>query len=40
LQNVRGSAVVNQIAENGKSKELARRAGKFVQSPADAVKSI
>jgi tryptophan synthase alpha chain len=35
-----GSAVVNQIAENGKSKDLVRRVGKFVKSLADAVKSI
>jgi tryptophan synthase alpha chain len=35
-----GSAVVNQIAENGKSKDLAGRAGKFVKSLADAVKSV
>jgi tryptophan synthase alpha chain len=33
-----GSAVVNQIAENGKSKELVERVGKFVKSLADAVK--
>jgi tryptophan synthase alpha chain len=35
-----GSAVVNQIAENGKSKELVERVGKFVKSLAEAVKSI
>jgi tryptophan synthase alpha chain len=35
-----GSAVVNQIAENGKSKELVKRVGKFVKSLADAVKTI
>jgi tryptophan synthase alpha chain len=35
-----GSAVVNQIAENGKSKDLVKRVGKFVKSLADAVKSI
>jgi tryptophan synthase alpha chain len=35
-----GSAVVNQIAEHGKSKELVKRVGKFVKSLADAVKSI
>jgi tryptophan synthase alpha chain len=35
-----GSAVVNQIAENGKSKDLVERGGKFVKSLADAVKSI
>jgi tryptophan synthase alpha chain len=35
-----GSAVVNQIAENGKSKDLVKRVGKFVKSLAEAVKSI
>jgi tryptophan synthase alpha chain len=35
-----GSAVVNQIAKHGKSKELVKHAGKFVKSLADAVKSI
>jgi len=35
-----GSAVVNQIAENGKSKDLVKRVGKFVKSLGDAVKSI
>jgi tryptophan synthase alpha chain len=35
-----GSAVVNQIAENGKSKDLVKRVGKFVESLADAVKTI
>jgi tryptophan synthase alpha chain len=35
-----GSAVVNQIAENGKSKDLVKRVSKFVKSLADAVKSI
>ena len=35
-----GSAVVNQIAKNGKSKDLVKRVGKFVKSLADAVKSI
>jgi tryptophan synthase alpha chain len=35
-----GSAVVNQIAEYGKSKDLAKRAGKFVKSLADAVKEV
>jgi tryptophan synthase alpha chain len=35
-----GSAVVNQIAESGKSKDLVRRAGKFVKLLANAVKSI
>jgi tryptophan synthase alpha chain len=34
-----GSAVVNQIAEHGKSKELVKRAGEFVKSLADAVKA-
>jgi tryptophan synthase alpha chain len=38
--SVVGSAVVNQIAENGKSKDLVKRVGKFVKSLADAVKSI
>jgi tryptophan synthase alpha chain len=33
-----GSAVVNQIAENGKSKELVKRVGKFVKSLVSAVK--
>ena len=35
-----GSAVVNQIAENGKSKDLVKRVSEFVKSLADAVKSI
>jgi len=35
-----GSAVVNQIAEFGKSPDLAVRLGAFVKSLADAVKSI
>src|SRR5271154_708752 len=35
-----GSAVVNQIAENGKSNDLVKRVGKFVKLLADAVKSI
>jgi tryptophan synthase alpha chain len=35
-----GSAVVNQIAEHGKSKDLAKRVGKFVKSLADAVKQV
>ncbi|HEX7577256.1 MAG TPA: tryptophan synthase subunit alpha [Verrucomicrobiae bacterium] len=35
-----GSAVVNQIAKNGKSKDLVKRVGKFVKSLADAVKTI
>ncbi|HTR40952.1 MAG TPA: tryptophan synthase subunit alpha [Pseudomonadales bacterium] len=35
-----GSAVVNQIAAHGKSKDLAKRAGKFVKSLADAIKAV
>ena len=35
-----GSAVVNQIAEHGKSPDLANRLGTFVKSLAEAVKSI
>ncbi|MGD1087670.1 MAG: tryptophan synthase subunit alpha [Verrucomicrobiota bacterium] len=35
-----GSAVVNQIAEHGKSKELVKRVGEFVKSLADAVKTV
>ena len=35
-----GSAVVNQIAEHGKSKDLVKRVGEFVKSLADAVKTI
>jgi tryptophan synthase alpha chain len=35
-----GSAVVNQIAQHGKSKDLVKHAGEFVKSLADAVKSI
>lgn len=35
-----GSAVVNQIAKNGRSRGLVKRVGKFVKSLADAVKSI
>ncbi len=35
-----GSAIVNQIAEHGKSPELVAKVGKFVKSLADAVKSI
>lgn len=35
-----GSAVVNQIAEHGKSPELVQRVGTFVKSLADAVKSV
>jgi tryptophan synthase alpha chain len=35
-----GSAVVNQIAEHGKSKNLAKRVGKFVKSLADAIKAV
>ena len=35
-----GSAVVNQIAEHGKSPGLEARVGEFVRSLAEAVKSI
>jgi tryptophan synthase alpha chain len=35
-----GSAVVNQIAEHGKSPELVAKVGAFVKSLADAVKTI
>jgi tryptophan synthase alpha chain len=35
-----GSAVVNQIASHGKSKDLAKRVGQFVKSLADAIKSV
>jgi tryptophan synthase alpha chain len=35
-----GSAVVNQIAEHGKSPQLVARVGAFVKSLGDAVKSI
>ena len=35
-----GSAVVNQIAEHGKSPDLVKRVGEFVKSLADAVKKI
>lgn len=35
-----GSAVVNQIAEHGKSRELVKRTGEFVKLLAQAVKSI
>jgi tryptophan synthase alpha chain len=35
-----GSAIVNQIAEQGKSPELVARVGAFVKSLSDAVKSI
>jgi tryptophan synthase alpha chain len=35
-----GSAIVNQIAEHGKSPELVAKVGAFVKSLADAVKSI
>jgi tryptophan synthase alpha chain len=35
-----GSAVVNQIAEHGKSNELVKRVGKFVKTLADAVKAV
>ena len=37
---VGGSAVVNQIAEHGKSKELVKRVAKFVKLIAEAVKTI
>lgn len=35
-----GSAVVNQVAKHGKSKDLVKQAGKFVQSLAKAVKEV
>jgi len=35
-----GSAVVNQIAEHGKSKDLVRRVGRFVESLVSAVKDL
>jgi tryptophan synthase alpha chain len=35
-----GSAVVNQIAEHGKSKDLVKRVSEFVKSLAGAVKTI
>jgi tryptophan synthase alpha chain len=35
-----GSAVVNQIAENGKSKNLVKCVSEFVKSLADAVKAV
>lgn len=35
-----GSAIVNQIAEHGKSPELVTKVGAFVKSLADAVKTI
>jgi len=35
-----GSAVVNQVAEHGKSPELVAKVGAFVKSLADAVKTI
>ena len=35
-----GSAVVNQIAEHGKSPELVARVGAFVKSLAEAVKAV
>jgi tryptophan synthase alpha chain len=35
-----GSAVVNQIAQHGKSPELVAKAGAFVKTLADAVKSV
>ena len=34
-----GSAIVNQIAEHGKSPELVKRVGEFVKALADAVKA-
>ncbi len=35
-----GSAVVSQIAKYGKSKDLVKRAGRFVKSLSDAVKAV
>ena len=35
-----GSAVVNQIAQHGKSPELVKRVGEFVKTLAEAVKSV
>jgi tryptophan synthase alpha chain len=35
-----GSAVVNQIAEHGKSKDLVKRVSEFVKSLAEAVKNV
>jgi tryptophan synthase alpha chain len=35
-----GSAIVNQIAENGKSPDLVAKVGAFVKSLSDAVKTI
>jgi tryptophan synthase alpha chain len=35
-----GSAIVNQIAEHGKKKDLTKRVGKFVKSLANAVKTV
>jgi tryptophan synthase alpha chain len=35
-----GSAIVNQIAEHGKSKDLVKKVGKFVATLAKAIKSI
>ena len=35
-----GSAIVNQIAEHGRKKDLAKRVGQFVKSLSDAVKSV
>jgi len=35
-----GSAIVNQIAQHGKSPELVQKVGAFVKSLADAVKSV
>jgi tryptophan synthase alpha chain len=34
-----GSAIVNQIAQHGKSKDLVKRAGKFVKSLSEAIKA-
>ncbi len=35
-----GSAIVNQIASNGKSKDLTKKVGQFVKSLANAIKSV
>jgi tryptophan synthase alpha chain len=35
-----GSAIVNQIAEHGRSPDLVKTVGEFVKSLADAVKTI
>jgi tryptophan synthase alpha chain len=35
-----GSAVVNQIAEHGKSSKLVEEVGRFVKTLADATKSV